>query len=149
MITRWTDLGRTLSALSELQRRMDQMHEEFYRPVAGNAALGHNWPPVDLFDAGTELVLRAELPGVADDELELTLNQEVLTLAGHRKVEVPEGYRAHRRERADLRFSRSFTLPSKVDPERVVAESKGGVLTVRLAKAAEAQPRQIAVKAAK
>lgn len=146
MLTRWSDLGRTLATLGELQRRMERVHEQAWSGRFWADQPRDEWPPVDLFDAGDELLLRAELPGVPEDAIELTLNQDVLTLAGQRKTLTPEGYRAHRRERSDLSFSRSFTLPCKVDPERVSAETKHGVLTIRLAKAPEAQPRQISVK---
>jgi HSP20 family protein len=100
---------------------------------------------VGLFDTGSELMVRAELPGVKDEDLDITLDQGLLTLRGERKVDVPEGYAVHRQERGNLKFARSFTLPCKVDAERTTANLGNGVLTMVMPKAPEDQPRQIAI----
>jgi HSP20 family protein len=92
-------------------------------------------------------VLEADLPGLGEKDVQLTIHQDVLTLSGERKQDVPQGWFVHRQERAPLKFSQSFTLPVKVDPEKSSATMKNGVLTITLAKAAEAQPRAITVKA--
>ena len=86
-------------------------------------------------------------PGLSDKDVTLSLNQDVLTLAGKRGADAPKGYSVHRQERAALQFSRSVALPCKVDPEKATAAMKNGVLTVTLGKVAEAQPRRIAVRA--
>ena len=91
-------------------------------------------------------VLKADLPGVREADLSVSLEQDVLTLAGQRRGDAPEGYAAYRQERAPFRFSRSFALPTKVDPEKTSAVLEHGVLTVTLEKAAEVKPRQIAVR---
>lgn len=132
-----SDFDRTLSLLDEFRRRMDLVFEDVDT---------RTWPRANLYDAGATLRLEMELPGVADTDVQLTLNQEVLTLKGKRKADPPEGYSVHRRERGALEFSRSFSLPCKVDPEKVTATLKDGVLKVELHKAPEAQPRQIVVK---
>ncbi|MCK6588252.1 MAG: Hsp20/alpha crystallin family protein, partial [Polyangiaceae bacterium] len=72
---------------------------------------------------------------------------DVLTLKGERKSDAPQGYTAHRRERAPIQFARSFSLPCRVDLEKTSAVVKDGLLTVTMAKAPEAQPRQIQVQA--
>ena len=105
-------------------------------------------PRVNFSDTGTAFVLQADLPGVKDADLSLTLEQDVLTLSGQRRADAPEGYAAYRQERAPHRFTRSFALPAKVDPEKTLAVLQHGVLTVTLEKAAEAQPRKIAVRVA-
>jgi HSP20 family protein len=79
--------------------------------------------------------------------VEITLTQDVLRLSGQRKVDAPEGYSVHRQERAPFRFSRSYALPAKVDPERVGAALRDGVLVITLEKAVEVKPRRIQVKA--
>jgi HSP20 family protein len=79
--------------------------------------------------------------------VKLTLQQDVITLSGERKPDAPEGYYAHRQERAPVKFARSFTLPCRVDPEKAGASLKDGVMTITLAKAADAQPRHISIKA--
>jgi HSP20 family protein len=104
-------------------------------------------PRVDLYDEGGALLVRAEVPGLGRDDVELILDRGVLTLRGERKAEPSEGWQALRRERAAWRFARSFALPVEVDVDRAEAEVSDGVLTLRLPKAPAAQPRRIAPKA--
>jgi HSP20 family protein len=89
----------------------------------------------------------ADVPGLRDKDVEVSLDNDVLTLSGERRTDVPEGYQVHRQERRPTRFSRSFTLPFKVNVEQLSAEMRDGILTVKLPKAPEAQPRKIAVRA--
>ena len=155
MLHRFTDFESSFAAMADLRRRMDRMFEDYDAPArtplrseferASRFAAG---PRFHLFDVGSALVIKADLPGMAGKDLQISLNQDVLTLAGERKSDAPEGYAVHRKERPTTRFSRSFTLPSKVDLERTSAVLKDGVLTLTLNKAVEAQPRQIAVRAA-
>jgi len=105
------------------------------------------WPRANLIDAGSTLMLTAEVPGLSEKDIKLTLNQEVLTISGERKVVPPDGYSAHRQERGSVSFARSFALPCRIDADRTSASVKNGILTVTLEKAADAMPRQIAVKA--
>jgi len=77
----------------------------------------------------------------------VSLEDGVLSVSGERKVSAPEGHAVHRRERPALRFARSVSLPVKIDAEKVTATVKDGVLTITLAKAPEARPRQITVRA--
>jgi HSP20 family protein len=105
------------------------------------------FPRVNLFDTGSNIVLKADVPGLSEKEVQVTLNEGGISIAGERNVVAPEGYSAHRQERNHVKFSRSLTLPCKVNPEQTTASVKNGVLTITLAKAAEAQPRQITVRA--
>jgi len=152
-LTRWSDFDRDLgrfAALDLLRRRMDEMFRDFDQPFrALRNELGEvtTWPRANLYDVGPELVLSAAVPGLSEKDISINATGDVLSISGERKVEVPEGYSVHRQERGSLAFSRSFTLPCKVDMEKASATVKDGMLTVRLAKAAEAQPRQITVKA--
>jgi HSP20 family protein len=98
-------------------------------------------------DEGNAWVLRAELPGLSEKDVELTVNSESVTLRAERKVEPLAKHTVHRRERPSYRLARTFTLGTKIDPERVEATMKNGVLTVKLAKAADAQPRKVQVRA--
>jgi HSP20 family protein len=151
MFTRFSDLDRTFTVFDELRRRMDRVWDA-YEPDVAPAAYDNafyastSWPRVDVADAGQSLVFRAEVPGVAEKDFNLTLTADTLTLAGERKATAPEGYTIQRQERPAARFSRSWTLPYKVDAEKTTATLKDGVLTIALAKAAESQPRQIAVR---
>jgi HSP20 family protein len=128
----------------ELRREVDRLFHDVERGAAG-AAVG---PALSLEDRGDALALRAELPGMSEKDLELTVTGTSLTLKGERKVEAPEGYTTHRSERAGFRFARTFELGTKVDPDKVQASLTNGVLTVTLPKAADAQPKQIQVKTA-
>jgi HSP20 family protein len=107
---------------------------------------GRRWPALNLYDEGNKLVLDAELPGLAAQDIQLSLNQNVLSVSGHRKVEAPEGYAVHRQERSAINFARSVSLPCHVDTEKVSAQAKDGLLTVTMEKSKESQPRQISIK---
>lgn len=147
MLTRWTDLDRTFAWMDDFQRRMNRLFADYegQRRPGLTRTLRGSWPPINLYDRGDELELHALIPGVTDKDLKVTAHQDVLTLSGHRKVEMPEGYSVHRQERGSVEFTRSVGLPCKCDLEKVSATVKDGVLTMKLAKAPEAQPRQITV----
>jgi len=155
-MARFNDYDRTFAVMDDLRRRMDRLFEEV-EPAPARAPLRGEFdraprlaapgPRIHLFDVGQALVVKADLPGMPQSDLQITLNQDVLTLAGERKPDVPEGYTVHRQERAPVRFSRSFTLPSKIDPETTTAVLKNGVLTLTLPKVPEAQPRRISIQA--
>lgn len=152
MLSRFNEFESTFGLMNELRRRMDHVWNDF--DPAGQSGASANaralsassWPRLNLFDDGASLVLQADVPGLSDKDIHLTLNEGTLAIAGERRATAPEGYTAQRQERPSLKFSRSLTLPCKVDPERANAVVKDGVLTVTLAKAADAQPRQIAVR---
>jgi len=159
MLTRFSDIDRRFTVMDQLWRNMDRLFDEYEpgRPLAGRRASSadeaerlwaRRWPQLSLVDGGVNLILKAEVPGLGDKEVQLSIHQDVLTLSGERKLEVPEGYFVHRQERAPVKFARSFTLPCKIEPEKSTATLKNGVLTVVLSKVPEAQPRQIAVKVA-
>jgi HSP20 family protein len=107
-------------------------------------------PPVDIFQTGDhELVLKAELPDMSREDIDITVENFVLTVKGEKKLshEVKEE-QYHHLERRYGAFSRSFSLPQTVDSNRVAAEYKNGVLTVRLPLREEAKPRTIKVDVA-
>ena len=138
MLFRFDDFDRTFDLVNQLHRRLDHM-------VAGER--GDGLGRVALHDTDDALHLSIDLPGVREDDLELTLQKEVLTLSGKREVSAPEGHRTHLRERRPLSFTRSFSLPTPVDPELAKATLEHGVLHVQLGKAEAARPRQITVTA--
>ena len=112
---------------------------------------GNTWvPPVDIYQTSDhELVLKAELPDLSREEIDITVENFVLTLKGEKKLapEVKEE-QFHHIERSYGSFSRSFSLPRTVDASKVAADYKNGVLTVRLPLREEAKPRQIKVEVA-
>ncbi len=104
-------------------------------------------PPVDIMEHGENLLLVSDLPGFTNDDIEVSVENRTLTLAGERKADARfEGASTFRAERSYGRFSRVFALPATVDVARISAEFKDGVLTVTLPKAEEARPRKIEVR---
>jgi len=142
----WNDLSRSLAWMEELRREMDQSATATF-PEGFTSRFSRTFPTTRLYDAGPSLVLRADVPGLSQGDVKLTFHNDTLTLSGERKPDAPEGYTAHRQERGEVRFSRSFTLPVRIDAEKTGAVLKDGVLTVTLPKHPESQPREIAVKA--
>src|SRR5258705_12150754 len=105
-------------------------------------------PSVDIFETENELILKADLPDVKLEDIEVRVENQTLTLKGERKFEKDESNRGfHRIERQYGTFVRSFTVPASVDAERVAAEYKNGVLSVRLPKKEAAKPRQVKIEA--
>ena len=148
----WSGFDEMFSAMSQLRNYMDRVFEDAAGgrtwPGSALSAFRSTWPKANLLDTGKTLTLTAEVPGLSEKDVQVNLNQDVLTLSGERTVETPEGYSTHRQERPAVQFSRSYTLPCRVSPERASATVKNGILTVTLEKAADAMPRQISVKSA-
>ncbi|WP_112322266.1 Hsp20/alpha crystallin family protein [Oceanibium sediminis] len=105
-------------------------------------------PAVDIFEQGDATIIIADMPGVAPEDVEVTLERQVLTLQGRVKPEVPEGYRRLSSEYREGDYLRVFTLSDDVDQSRINADFRNGVLRLELPRSAEAQPRKISVKAA-
>ena len=145
-ITRW-DPYRELAVL---QDRMNRMVGDFQggSRAADDVMTSGSWmPPVDIFQNGKqEVVLKAELPGIEREDIELRVENNTLTIRGERKHErdVKEE-QFHRIERSYGSFSRSFSLPDTIDTDKVKAEFKDGILTVTLPVREEAKPKQIQV----
>jgi HSP20 family protein len=155
MWTRVRDFDSSFSLFDELRRQIDRVWDDF--ETAPRSAWPAVWepsslaanagPPVNVFDDGRTFVIQAEVPGLREKDLSITLQDGQLVVAGSLKTPVPEGYTVHRRERGERTFSRTFTLPTKVDAEKTPATLTDGILTVTLAKAEDARPRQIAIRA--
>ena len=139
----FVDFGRGQFPQRQLRSELDRLFGEFERTASQSASSA-----VTFQDQGEAFVFRADVPGLSEADLHINVAGNTLQLKGERKVEVPEGHSAHRRERRAYRFDKSYELPSRVDAEKATATLKHGVLTLTLPKVAEAQPRQIAVKAA-
>lgn len=139
-------------SLMSLQDRMNRVFDEAYRSQRGATgeewALGGNWAPaVDIYEQGDRIVLKAELPGIDPKDVDIRVENNVLSLRGERKLESDvKRESCHRMERAYGTFSRSFTLPSVVDTGKIKAEYRDGVLQVTLPHKEEAKPKQISVE---
>jgi HSP20 family protein len=138
----FADFGRSYAPHAQLRREIDRLFGDFERATAPEAS------SVSFDDDGNNYVLRADVPGLTENDFQISVAGNTVTLRGERKLEVPEGHSVHRRERRPFRFAKSYELPTRVDADKTTATLKNGVLTLTLPKVAEAQPRQIAVKAA-
>ena len=140
----------TLRDLQNMSDRIDRLLAGRNIPSAGRdeAMALVDWAPaVDVMETDEEFQIRAELPGVEKKDVKLSVENGVLLISGHREQEKEEkGKRYHRIERAYGNFARSFTVPEAVDAEKVTAEFKNGVLTVRLPKSEKARPKSIEVE---
>jgi HSP20 family protein len=138
--------------LNTIQNEMNRLFNTFFESSGtqgGGQATARRWlPPMDLVESGEEFVLRADLPGLSEDDVNIELEDNVLTISGERKAEHEqrqEGY--YRLERASGSFSRSLTLPEGVDPEKVQASFDRGVLEVRIPKPEQRKPRKVTISA--
>lgn len=144
-LVRW-DPFRELVTMSDRLNRMLSDSGSLAR--SGESYSG--WiPPVDIFEKDENLMLRAELPGIKKEDIELRVENGVLTLQGERRREdeVAEG-NVHRSERIYGAFTRSFTLPTTVDASRIVANYRDGVLEVTLPKSEASKPKRVEIHAA-
>ena len=118
-----------------------------FQPLAGTNSA---WTPaVDILEKGDDLVIRAEVPGIERDAIDVKVEDNTLILSGERARETEDDdTQAYRRERVYGSFVRSFTLPKTVDATRITAEYKNGVLEITIPKAEEAKPRRIEIKVA-
>jgi HSP20 family protein len=145
-IVRW-DPSRDVAVLQE---RMSRMLEDFYGRPQEDLTRSTWVPAVDIYSNGQhELVLKAELPDIKEEEIEVAVEGNTLTLRGEKKIdtEVAED-QFHRIERSYGSFARTFALPPTVDADKVSADYRAGVLTVRLPLREEAKPKQIKVAVA-
>jgi HSP20 family protein len=129
---------------ADLNRVQREFEKSFFGPRTRNADFA---PAVDVHEDAERLVLRAELPGVKREDIEVSIDANVLTLKGERKLEKEEqNRRYHRIERSYGTFVRQFQLPSNVDSAQIDAQLTEGVLTIALNKKQELKPRKIDVK---
>src|SRR3954449_11084601 len=143
-IVRWEPLRELASIQNEMNRLFGTV---FDAPAPGNGNTLRRWmPPMDLVETDDQFVLRADLPGLAEGDVNIEVEDRVLTVSGERKAEhetTKEGY--HRVERAFGTFSRALTLPEGVDAEAVEASFDKGVLEVRIPKPEQPKPRKISI----
>ena len=139
-----------LPEMSILQRQMNRLFDEATQTWDGDANTATGWSPeTDIYETESNLVLQADLPGFNAKDIDIAVENSVLTIRGERQLDAklqPEGF--HRMERSYGKFSRSFTLPASVDARNIQANYKNGVLSVTLAKAEQARPKRIQIAAA-
>jgi HSP20 family protein len=146
-LTRW-DPFRELSTMQERLTRMNRLFRQPYSPEGAEEELTTTSfaPPVDIYEDEHNITLKLEVPGIDEKDIDVRIDNNTLTVHGERKIEKEEKEENFRRvERQYGSFTRSFTLPSSVDSGQVSADYNQGVLKIKLAKKAEAKPKQIRV----
>jgi HSP20 family protein len=129
---------------TEIARLQDEMSRQLLTSERRGAGFV---PPVDIHEEKDAIYVKAEIPGVKAEDVKLHVENNILTLTGERKFAAEEKRESfHRVERSYGTFTRSFALPTNVLADQVEADMNDGVLTVRIPKRAEAQPRQIQVR---
>ena len=137
---------------STLQDRVNRIFRESFSPEGSDEALttSNFAPPVDVYEDEHNITLKIEVPGIDEKDINVTIENNTLTVRGERRFEKDEKEENfHRVERMYGSFTRSFTLPNTVDPEQVSAHYEKGVLKINLAKKAEAKPKLIKVNVEK
>jgi HSP20 family protein len=143
-IVRWEPFRELTSLQNEMNRLFNTV---FDTPAPGNGGAMRRWmPAMDLVESGDHFVLRADLPGMSEEDVKIELEDGTLTLSGERKAEHEENEEGYYRvERAFGSFSRSLTLPKGVNPDAVSAKFDRGVLEIRIPKPEERKPRRIEI----
>src|ERR1700735_4190262 len=141
-VIRWEPVGE----LDTIQNEMNRLFNTFFDQPAGRGGGERRWiPAMDLVESHDHYVLRADLPGVREDDVTVQLEDNVLTIAGQRAAEHDPEQGYYRIERAFGAFSRSLTLPDGVNPDHVDARFDHGVLEVRIPKPEQRKPRQVQI----
>ena len=149
-ITRYTRRSPFLSPWDELEQVSDRLNRLFFQPGQGEASSRAVWTPaVNVEESKEELILSAELPGMNIEDVEIEVENNVLSLRGEKRETREEGdeRRYHLWERCYGGFERSFTLPRTVKTDQISAHFKDGILHVHMPKAPEAKSRKISIKA--
>lgn len=143
MLVRWgSGVPSVWNEMSRLSREMERLFGE-----ARSASQSGVFPPLNIYDDGESLVVKAEIPGIDPANLDINATTNSLTVKGERKrPEADDKASFHRRERSYGTFSRSVNLPQEINPEKVYAGYKLGVLEIVLPKAEETKPRKIEIQ---
>ena len=142
VVTRWDPFRE----LSSLQNRVNSLFQDYGRSGQDELTTGSFVPAVDVYEDEHKVTLKLEIPGVNQEDVDVQLENNTLTVRGERKFEKEEKEENfHRIERRYGNFVRSFTLPNTIDTENVQASYENGVLKIELSKRAEAKPKQIKV----
>ena len=147
-LIRWEPVRELNTIQSEMNRLFNTFFDSPQAAGSGQAGMRRWIPAMDLVETDDDFVLRADLPGLSEGDVNIELEDSVLTISGQRKAEHEErkeGY--YRVERASGNFSRSLTLPEGVDPDKVTAGFDRGVLEVRIPKPEQRKPRKVTISA--
>ena len=132
--------------LETIQNQLNRFLEPFTRMADEDLVSGAWVPPVDVAETQEKIIVRAEVPGMKQQDIQIEFENGLLSIRGERKLAKEEGVTFHRVERTFGNFSRSFTLPRTIDPERISATYRDGVLEIEVPKKEEAKPKQIRIE---
>jgi len=138
-------MSNDFAPLFQLQNGVNRLFESFFDDLPAVRPYGQAYPAMNTWEDDDAAYVEAELPGMGMEDLQVLVHGNQLTISGERKIEQSPEAAWHRRERAQGRFSRGLTLPWEVDPDKVEATLRDGVLSVRLPKAESARPRKVKV----
>jgi HSP20 family protein len=145
-LIRWEPVAELNTIQNEMNRLFNTFFDQPGQTGRGNGTMRRWLPPMDLIETPDHYVLRADLPGLSDGDVNVHLEANVLTISGERKAEhedQQEGY--YRLERAFGAFSRSLTLPDGVDPDGIQAHFDRGVLEIRVPKPEQKKPKTVQI----
>lgn len=134
--------GDPFADMRRLQAEMSRLFDD-----AGASSARRAFPPVNVWLGDSAVVVTAEMPGVPQDRIDLTVQDDTLTIRGERPAAADDGAAWHRRERTAGAFARTVALPFRVDPQKVEARFQDGVLAVEMQRPEEDHPRRIAITA--
>ncbi len=130
-------------SLFNLQRTLDSFRASDW--LARGPSAGGTYPPLNVFRQGDDYVVIAEVPGIQRDDVDIQVHQNRIRIAGKKAIEYQEGASIHRRERVAGSFDRTIAVPIEVDPDRVKAEYRNGILALYLPRAERDKPKSIAI----
>ena len=145
-LIRWEPVAELNTIQNEMNRLFNNFFDQPGQAGRGNAPMRRWMPPMDLVESSDQYILRADLPGLSDGDVNVQLEDNVLTVSGERNVQHEnreEGF--YRLERASGAFSRSLTLPDGVDPDRIDAHFDRGVLEIRIPKPEQKKPKTVQI----
>ncbi len=149
-MTRYVPFRSALNDVAVLQNRLNSIFSDFARPMGEtqeSLAAGNFVPAVDIYEDEHKLVLKLEVPGIKQEDIDVRLENQTLTVKGERKFEAEEKEENfHRIERRFGSFVRTFTLPQTIDNNSVTAKYDAGVLSIQLAKQEAAKPKQVKIE---
>ncbi|TKB25136.1 Hsp20/alpha crystallin family protein [Desulfopila sp. IMCC35006] len=147
MWTRMNDFNRMLDAMDRLRSNLNRVYLDYDRSYGDEFGwrTQNGFPRTNLSESGDSFQLIAEVPGLTKDDLNIRIQGNYLELSGTRKSDAPKDYKAQRVERDTASFTRSFTLPSEVDADKIEAVLQDGLLSLSLPKAEAAKPKQISI----
>ncbi|WP_020589138.1 Hsp20/alpha crystallin family protein [Desulfobacter curvatus] len=145
MFTRISDIDRLLGTMNLLQKKLNGLYGDYGRPSGYRWELESAAPKTNLYEHGDNFEIRAEVPGLEKEDLNVKIQGNYLEISGERKSDAPKEYKTHKTERGVGSFSRSFTLPADVDSTKVEATLKNGVLYLKLPKHEAAKPKKISI----